>query len=464
MSKLLKTVTLGCRVNQYETEYVRQSFERLGYRVADKGIPVDLCIVNTCTVTAEAEAKSRKIIRRLAKAHPRAKIVVMGCYAARAPEEAGGAAGGGGGVGDKRALPQLLARWGLAEPPNGIAYFPSRRRAYVKIQDGCSMRCSYCIVPTVRPHLFSRPAEEVLDEVRRLVASGHHEIVLTGIHLGHYGNDECRMMNDECETGLRSWVLGLSMSERAGTQDLRPKTQDPRSAPCPPIHHSSFIIHHSPLADLLRRITALEGNFRVRLSSIEASEVTPELVGLMAERGDRICPHLHMPLQSGSDAVLQRMNRPGPVDWFIERCREIRAALDWPSLSTDLIVGFPGETEADFAATCRAVEEIGFAKVHVFRFSPRPGTPAADMPRQVPGRVAMDRAQRLGQLGETLRQKYLDSLLGRPLRVLVETCLPDRPGWMVGTCDYHVQVALPGGKELMGQFVTTSVSSVSAFV
>jgi threonylcarbamoyladenosine tRNA methylthiotransferase MtaB len=436
MPKLFKTVTLGCRVNQYETQYVREGFARLGFREAGKGEPVDLCIVNTCTVTAESEAKSRKIIRRLAKAHPRADIIVMGCYAARAPEAVAALPGVVDIVADKRDLPKLLARWGLHDVPDGIAHFPSRRRAFVKIQDGCSMKCSYCIVPAVRPHLFSRPAEEVLDEVGRLVANGHREIVLTGIHLGLYGNDERGMMNDECRT----------QAARADTRQ--------------PIHHSSFIIHHS-LMDLVRRITDLTSDFRVRLSSIEGAEVTPEMIGLMAERSDRICPHLHLPLQSGSDAVLRRMNRRWTVGRFIERCREIRAVLTWPALTTDIIVGFPGETEADFAATCRVVEEVGFASVHVFRFSPRPGTAAAEMPDPVPGRIALSRARRLGRLSRQLRAAYLHGLLGRRLKVLVETCVADRPGWVAGTCEYHVQVALPGGKELIGQFVGATASSVT---
>ena len=429
--RTLKTVTLGCKVNQYETEFVRQGFERLGYRKAAEGEAVDLCVVNTCTVTAQSEAKCRKIIRRLAKAHPRAEIVVMGCFAARVPDEAAALPGVVDVVADKRELPNLLARRGLKEAPAGINRFDRRRRALVKVQDGCRMKCSYCIVPTVRPHLMSRPAEEVLDEVRRLVAAGHREIVLTGVHLGDYGNAECGMMNDECRA-----TVGNSS-----------------------IHHSAFSTHHSslpsprsPLPSLLRRITDLDGDFRVRLSSIEAAEVTPELIGLMAERRDRICPHLHLPLQSGADAVLRRMNRRGTVAQFIAHCRAIRAALDRPALTTDVIVGFPGETEADFSATCRAVEAVGFAKVHVFRFSPRQGTPAADMAGQVPGRIAMLRARQLGKLGKTLRLQYFLGLLGCPLQVLVEGSIPGKPGWMGGTSARHLPVALPGGTELLGQF------------
>jgi threonylcarbamoyladenosine tRNA methylthiotransferase MtaB len=435
MTKTLKTVTLGCRVNQYETEFVRQGFEQLGYRDAADGEPVDLCIVNTCTVTAESEAKCRKIIRRLAKTHTDAKIIVLGCYAARAPAEAAALPGVVEVVPDKRLLPALLKRWGLADPPRGISHFRRRRRAYVKVQDGCRLNCTYCIVPTVRPHQSSRPAGEVLDEVRRLLAHGHREIVLTGIHLGGYGNDACRRMNDECAAG----------------------------SPASSIHHSSFIIHHlcsASLAGLVRTITDLDGDFRVRLSSVEAAEVGPELIALMAERPERICPHLHLPLQSGSDTVLRRMNRRWPVRRFLERCQEIRAALDRPALTTDIIVGFPGETEADFAATCNAVREIGFAKVHVFRFSPRPDTPAARMSGQVQGRIAARRALELGSLEKTLEDRYLRSLLGRSLRVLVESPARDRPGFMAGRSDRYAPVVLPGGRELIGQFVAAVAEDV----
>lgn len=422
--RTLKTVTLGCKVNQYETEFVRQGFERLGYRKACEGEPVDLCIVNTCTVTAESEAKCRKIIRRLAKEHPQAEIIVLGCFAARSPEDAAALPGVVEVVADKRDLPKLLARRGLSNIPSGIARFAGRRRALVKVQDGCRMKCSYCIVPSVRPHLVSRPANEVLDEVRRLLTAGHHEIVLTGIHLGDYG-----------------WQEGERGRQAASI------LQSPRLlvSPSPPL---------LSLASLVRQIVELDGDFRIRLSSIEAAEVTAELIELMAERRDRICPHLHLPLQSGSDAVLRRMNRRGTAEEFVARCRAIRAALDRPAITTDVIVGFPGETDADFAATCYVVEEVGFAKVHVFRFSPRQGTPAAEMPDQVPGRIATHRAAKLGKLNKALRERYFRGLLGRPLQVLVEGAMPGRAGWMGGTSDYHAPVALPGGPELLSQFVS----------
>jgi threonylcarbamoyladenosine tRNA methylthiotransferase MtaB len=449
MTKTLKTVTLGCKVNQYETEYVRQGFQRLGYRDATDGEPVDLCLVNSCTVTAESEAKSRKAIRRLAKAHPRAEIIVMGCYTARAPAEVALLPGVVEVVADKRDLPGLLRRRGLCDVPDGIDRFDSRRRALVKVQDGCRMKCSYCIVPLVRPYTTSRPANEILEEVRRLVAHGHREIVLTGIHLGDYGRGE----------------RGEGRAERAERDDCRERTSNDRDEgvasggtvlPSPfPLHPSlpSRPVPLLALTALLRRITDLDGDFRVRLSSIEATEVTPELIALMAKRRDRICPHLHLPLQSGSDAVLRRMNRREPVGRFAERCREIRAALAPVAITTDVIVGFPGETEADFAATCRAIEEVEFAKVHIFRFSPRVGTPAAVMPDRVTERIAQQRAAKLGEIGELLADRHLRKLLGRRQRVLVEMRFAGRPGWMSGTADDHSPVAVPGEQGLIGQFV-----------
>lgn len=401
--RTLKAFTFGCRVNQYETEYLRQGFEKLGYRTAGNGEPPDLCIVNSCAVTAESEAKCRKLVRRLAKAYPATEIILLGCYVARAPAEIAKLPNVAQIVSDKSVLPQLLAERGLGEPPPGIGEFPGRRRAYVKVQDGCQARCSYCIVPIVRPKLISRPAKEVLCEVHCLLTRGHCEIVLTGVHLGQYGLD--------CQSGATP-----------------------------------------NLAELVRQITDLEGDFRVRLSSIEAFEVSPELLRLMAARPTRICPHLHLPLQSGSDAVLRRMNRPGSVRDFMERCREIQARLDMPTLSTDVMVGFPGETEADFLATCRVVEEIGFGRLHVFRFSPRPGTPAAEMPGRITQRTVQERAEHLISLGKGLAERWMERFLGRRMRVLVESPPSGQADWLSGTSDHYLPVAFPGESTLIGRF------------
>ncbi len=412
-----KTVTLGCKVNQYETQYVCEGLRRLGYRQAADGEPADLCVVNTCTVTAEGDLKSRKLVRQLARGNPHAEIVVMGCYATRAPEEVAALPGVVEVLTDKRELPDFFARRGLIDIPSGISRFGERHRAYVKVQDGCRLRCTYCIIPSVRPVLASRTIEEVLDEIRRLVASGYREIVLTGIHLGHYGVD------------LRKHSDG-----------------GPRPT----------------LARLLSRIVDVDGDFRVRLSSLEAVELTPELIAAIARRPERICPHLHVSMQSGSDAVLARMRRRYTSRRFIERCRQAAESLDRPALTTDIIVGFPGETDAEFEATCRVAEQIGFSKIHVFRFSPRKGTPAAEMPDQVPATVSQQRAAELASRGNVVRRRYFEGLLGRRMQVLLESPLRKCPGILVGTSERYVPVEVPEECGAMGRLVWVTARKLLA--
>jgi threonylcarbamoyladenosine tRNA methylthiotransferase MtaB len=402
-----RTVTLGCKVNQYETQYVREGLQRAGFREAADDEPASLCVVNTCTVTAEGDAKSRQTIRQLATRNPGTRIVVMGCYATRAPEEVASLPNVIEVVRDKRELPDLLSRFGVIDVPRGISRFDCRKRAYVKVQDGCLLRCSFCIIPYVRPKLTSRPTAHIIEEVRRLIANGYHEVILTGIHLGHYGVDF-----------------------NAG----QPKTEWVR------------------LSHLLERLVQLDGEFRIRLSSIEATEVTRELIDVMAAHPTRICPHLHVSLQSGSDRILRSMRRRWGSRRFVDRCGLVKEKLDRPALTTDVIVGFPGETEADFEDTCRVVEEAGFSKIHIFSFSPRRPTPAADMPNQVPKRIKRERARRLAALEQRLLNRYARSLIGRRLQVMLESPVADRPGWAYGTSCRYVHVAVPATEDCYGRF------------
>lgn len=402
-----RTVTLGCKVNQYETQYVREGLERAGLREAHDDEAADLCVVNTCTVTAEGDAKSRQTIRRLAAENPGTRIVVMGCYATRAPKEVASLPGVAEVVTDKRELPDLLGRFGVIDLPTGISRFDCRKRAYVKVQDGCLLRCSFCIIPYVRPSLASRPAEHIVEEVRRLVANGYREVILTGIHLGHYGVDF-----------------------NAG----RPKADWVR------------------LSHLLERLVRLDGEFRIRLSSIEATEVTRELIDVMATQPTRICPHLHISLQSGSDRILRAMRRRWCSQRFVDRCRLVQEKLDQPTFTTDVIVGFPGETETDFEQTCRVVEEVGFSKIHIFSFSPRRPTPAADMPNQIPKHVKLDRRRRLVEIESRLLRRYAESLIGRHLQVMVESPVSDRPGWACGTSCRYIHVLVPATAADYGKF------------
>ena len=375
MTGKLKTHTLGCKVNQYETQLVREGLLRGGFSDAAPEEPADLCIVNTCTVTHEGDAKSRQVIRRMNRRNPDARIVVMGCYATRAPEEVSALPGVVEVVTDKRELGDLMGRFGVVDIPTGLTGLSGRHRAYVKVQDGCLLKCSYCIIPKVRPDMYSRPAAEILDEVRALVDNGFREVILTGIHLGHYGVDFNRG---------------------------KPKSEWTR------------------LSTLVRDICDIPGEFRVRLSSIEATEVTRELIDVMKEHPTKVCPHLHVCLQSGSDRVLRRMKRRWTAKHIIERCELVKAELNRPAFTTDLIVGFPGETDADFEQSLNSCRLIGFSKIHMFPFSPRKGTPAAEMPDQVPKHIKQQRGRAVAELERELRGQYFDSLVGMTLQTMIE--------------------------------------------
>ena len=413
IARTCRLVTLGCKVNQYETQYVKEALELNGYREAHEDEPAELCVVNTCTVTMEGDAKSRQLIRRLHQTNPDAAIVVMGCYATRDPKVVGQLPGVTQVVTDKQRLPQELAPLGVERWPRGIRRFDGHQRAFVKVQDGCILNCTFCIIPTVRPGLRSRPADEIAAEVEQLVAAGRREIVLTGIHLGHYGID-------------------LSRGR-------------PRSEWCRLWH-------------LLRRLDRMSGDFRIRLSSLEAAEARDELVETIAA-SRRVVPHLHLCLQSGSDRILARMKRRYRSTGFMERCRRIRQALDLPALTTDVIVGFPGETEQDFAETLAVARGAGFCKIHVFSYSPRRGTPAAELDGRVAPQVVAERRERLRTLEKELAGVYHGQLIGRTLDVLVEGPLPGRPGHAVGTSCRYVPVTFEGhAAALLGRRVPVRIA------
>lgn len=407
--------TLGCRVNQAETEEALDALVQRGFRLSAEH--ARLAVVNTCAVTADAVASSRKLIRRTVARNPDALVVVTGCYATLDPAAVGAIDGVDLVVAnhDKPRLAELVLR---AEP--ALAPTPAealvgadaddaiRRlhtRVSIRVQTGCDEHCAFCIIPRTRGPLRSRPADEIIAEVRRRVADGVREVVLTGVHLGKYGAD------------------------LDGGPDL---------------------------AQLLRRLLAeIPELERVRLSSILPRQLTDELIGLVAS-DRRLCRHLHVPLQSGSDRILRRMGRSYDVATFLDRVETARRAVPGLGLSTDVIVGFPGETETDFAATLEVVEQAQFSKLHVFRYSPRPGTRSAEtMPDDVPAEVKRDRARRLIALGETLRQRFHASLLGSQLEVVVERVAA--PGWVEGTADNYVRVVLRGDADDLERTVPVRV-------
>lgn len=409
-----RLVTLGCKVNQYETQLVKEALEQNGFREAAEDEAADLCVVNTCTVTAEADAKGRQLIRQLAQRNPGTRTLVMGCFATRDPETVRNLPSVFEVVTDKRELPDVLQRIGLQNVPSGISRFDGHRRAFVKVQDGCVLRCTYCIIPSVRPGLRSRSPQDIEDEVRRLIDGGYEEIVLCGIHLGHYGVDATRG-----RTGL------------------------------PP-----FRLRH-----LIQRLDQIPGPWRLRLSSIEAGEVSDDFIAAAADC-EHLCPHFHPALQSGSDTVLARMRRRYRVGSFLKKLDQFRDRFDLPAFSTDVIVGFPGETDAEFLETLETCERAGFSKIHAFPFSARKGTPAADFPDQIVPEVKKERLERLAVLERRLALRYHESLVGRTLTVMVEGEV--RPGWMRGTSCRYAPVEVPGTLADLAHLVPATITSANS--
>ncbi|MBI1344918.1 tRNA (N(6)-L-threonylcarbamoyladenosine(37)-C(2))-methylthiotransferase MtaB [bacterium] len=412
--KTCRLVTLGCKVNQYETQLVREALERQGYREAQDEEVAELCVVNTCTVTSNGDSRSRQVIRQLAKQNPGTRTLVMGCYATRDPDAVAKLPSVAEVITDKRELPDILARHGIYDDLPGISRFPGRKRAYVKLQDGCILRCSYCIIPQVRPGLHSRSPEEIEAEVRRLLDSGHQELILTGIHIGHYGVDTSR--------------------GRSGKPPFR-------------------------LWHLIQRLDRIPGPWRMRLSSIEAAEIDNDFVAAAADT-EHLCPHFHPALQSGSTTVLRRMRRRYTAEKFLSSVETLKARLNEPGLTTDIIVGFPGETDVEFRQTVATCQQAGFHKLHIFPFSPRKGTPAADYAEQVPGEVVNSRVNELQRVEAELAGRYHERLIGRTLQVLVEGVAPDQPGMVLGTDERYATVLFPGSDLDANRLI--SVRAISA--
>lgn len=407
-SRTCRLVTLGCKVNQYETQLVQEALLRHGFREAADGESADLCVVNTCTVTNVGDAKSRKLIRGLANDNPGTRTIVMGCYATRDPGTVAGLPNVFEVVTDKRELPDVLAREGVHDIPDGISSFEGRKRAYVKVQDGCVLRCAYCIIPQVRPGLSSRSPESIEAEVRRLVDNGHREIVITGIHVGHYGVETSR--------------------GRSGRAPFR-------------------------LWHLFRQLDRIPGDWRMRLSSIEANEVDDEFISAAADC-EHLCPQFHPALQSGSDTMLSRMRRRYRVERFLGKLQRIRDVMPDVAFTTDVIVGFPGETDVEFEETLETCRQARFMKIHSFPFSARKGTPAAHFPDPVSPEIRRERMQRLAMLERRLAQRYYETQIGRTLQVLVEQVCDDRHGWVRGTDRHYIPVEMPGDARDLGQYRT----------
>jgi threonylcarbamoyladenosine tRNA methylthiotransferase MtaB len=371
--KTFAFVTFGCKVNQYESQALRERFSRKGLTEVEAARGADLFVINTCTVTETATAEAQRRVRKLARRFPFSEITVTGCAADSHKEEFLGLPG-------VRRVVTHEEKASLCDDPRlapedsapsifdlTISRFDRHTRAFLKVEDGCDLNCSFCIIPKVRGTAQSRPLESAVDEAKRLVGNGYREIVLTGVHLGSYGKD---------------------------------------------------LAQRSLLPDLVERLLGVAGLARLRLSSIEANEVSDPLVELMAAER-RFCPHLHLPLQSGDDDVLRAMRRRYNSRQYLAACERVSERVPDPSFTADVIVGFPGETDAQFENTLDLCRRAKFSRIHIFTYSRRRGTDAALLP-DLPSRVKKERHHRLERLAEELTDSYARRFLGREVEVLVE--------------------------------------------
>lgn len=388
--------TLGCKVNQYESEAMAGHFRAAGYEIVDERDFADVYIINTCTVTAVADKKSRQYIRRMKKVNPDSVIAVTGCYAQISPEEVAAVDGVDivTGTNEKHRLTDYVAEFmdnGIKqlhikgyeeldsyEDVGTVASTENRMRAYIKIQEGCNRFCSYCVIPYARGQVRSRSFDDIIDEAKKLIEAGYKEIVLTGINTALYDMESADMQSAD---GSAEELYGVEK--------------------------------------VIAALEALEGDFRIRLSSLEPAVVNAGYVKSLLKY-DKLCHHLHLSAQSGSSKVLKAMNRPYNRDEYLDIVRVLREHDPYYGISTDIIVGFPGEKESDFEDSCRLVEETAFCKTHIFKYSKRPFTKAAEMKEHVAPQIKNIRSEALHKVSKKAAADFFRSCSGREEKVLFE--------------------------------------------
>ncbi|SNS59988.1 threonylcarbamoyladenosine tRNA methylthiotransferase MtaB [Bacillus sp. OK838] len=412
--------TLGCKVNHYETEAIWQLFKTGGYDRVEFENTSDVYVINTCTVTNTGDKKSRQVIRRAIRKNPNAVIAVTGCYAQTSPAEIMAIPGVDIVVGtqDRVKLLDYIEQFKVErEPINAVGNimknrvyeeldvpaFTDRTRASLKIQEGCNNFCTFCIIPWARGLMRSRDPKEVVHQAEQLVEAGYKELVLTGIHTGGYGDD------------LKDYNLAM----------------------------------------LLRDLEKIDGLKRIRISSIEASQITDEIIEVLT-KSKKVVRHLHIPIQSGSDTVLKRMRRKYTMDFFGDRIEKLKIALPGLAVTSDVIVGFPGETEEEFMETYNFIEKYKFSELHVFPYSKRTGTPAARMEDQVDEDVKNERVHRLIALSDQLAKEYASRFEGEVLEVIPETKLKN--GLYEGYSDNYMKIVFPASDEMVGEIVKVKIT------
>ena len=408
--------TLGCKVNTYESEYIINELKKASYEIKDFNDICDVYIINTCTVTNSSDAKSKKMIRQAIRRNPMACVVAMGCFIAANFDYQEEGLDIVIGNKDKSNIVSLLDEYFenkelINKQYTGrlkefedmyIEEFPGRTRAFVKIQDGCDNFCSYCIIPFVRGRCRSKEEDKVVEEITTLIDNGYHEVVLTGIHTGSYGVD--------LETNF---------------------------------------------AHLLRRLVQIPNLNRLRISSIEVTELNDEVLVLLKE-SNVLVDHLHIPLQAGSDKILKDMKRKYDLDFYFKKIEEIRNIRPDIAISTDVIVGFPGEREEEFQKTLDTCRKVGFSKIHVFPYSERKGTASASLPNPVSGSEKKDRARRLIELSKELEIKYMKKYLNKEVEVLIEEV---KDGYSYGHTGNYLEVKIKG-EYPHNEFVNVTIQNV----
>jgi threonylcarbamoyladenosine tRNA methylthiotransferase MtaB len=418
--------TLGCKVNAYETEAMWQLFQQAGYERVEFDTKADVYLINTCTVTNTGDKKSRQVIRRAIRKNPDAVIAVTGCYAQTSPSEVAAIPGVDivvGTQGRDKLIDYVEQYRREREPINAVGNimkqreyeeldvpaFADRTRASLKIQEGCNNFCTFCIIPWAKGLSRSRKPENVLTQARQLVAAGYKEIVLTGIHTGGYGDD----------------------------------------------------LENYQLADLLIDLDKIPDLHRIRISSIEASQVDDRLIEVL-NSSDKMCRHLHIPLQAGDNEVLKRMRRKYTIEEYRETILKLHQALPGVAITTDMIVGFPGETEEQFLNGYRFVEELGMYQMHVFPYSKRTGTPAARMTDQVADDVKNERVSRMIALSNKLTITYANKYIGEVLEVIPEREYKEEPdsGLYIGYTDNYLPVVFPASEDMIGKVCRVKLNEV----
>lgn len=411
--------TLGCKVNTYESNVMSDELKKKGYQEVSVTEESDICIINTCTVTNTSDHKSMKVIRQAKKNHPNAIIAVVGCLSQIKKEELFQIEGIDIILGNKnkshisnyieeyqKDKKQIMAVEDIEKAPFESMKLNNfnRTRAFVKIQDGCNNFCSYCIIPYSRGNVRSKNPRDVLEEVKELIQNGHHEIVLTGIHTGHYGTE---------------WEN----------------------------YHFS---------DLLSDLVNIKGLERLRISSIELNEITDEVMELM-KKNETLVSHMHIPLQSGCDNTLKAMNRKYDIAYFKKRIEKLRTIRPQISITTDVIVGFPGETEEDFQETLKNIEEIHFSKIHVFPYSRRSGTKADQMEHQIPEPMKKERVHTLMELSKKLEIEYMNQFLNQELTMIPEV---EKNGFLIGHTGNYLQIKGKGNENLLHQTIRVRITKI----